>query len=802
MAMKNPEARQRGEKAGKDILETIAKIKRIQEDQRPRPAAARWNHPALRILGRKSLDGEQWEEVNYLFAGSSESYIRSEDKITVLTWASPWARLRHLQPGDDIDLKVPNGEWEVVLEEKSTFEVASLQSLRFFRGSGKQGDFAFPGEFPSTPFDSPIEEVPRARARTGHQGLRGLVLDTDREQDDLTRMEPRGLLVIEGPPGTGKSTVAIQRVAFLLNEETQKLFETGSFFNPESTAIFVRTNSLLRSMDLQLAELGVDEVKPKEFIAWRGQQLRRRGLVGERGQFTLRRRKDAEGPTEAWIKNSQELMLAFERFLPEGWSQYWNYLATEVEQSLEKAWRVRDAKAWSPPGKAPSRERESDRAEAEKLKKRFIESIVLAAKVAQEASPRSPSIGISEFGDQWLRLAPSAGDLTSHADPVWLGYAAALLVRFPESLGLARARARWEGHRKSELDSLIEECGNLPIALPFGYLLQAFAHSAHALEAVDQLDDPHTYRAAIHEWRERLGEPGRPGKWSENDQAMILLAIQRGLDDAPEDSPAWARPLERFSHVVIDEAQDFSLAELRVVTSLVAAPWKTVTLAGDLRQAVREDGGIRSWSDLQLHSSTFPPLKIGYRAATQLAAFTAGYYRSAFEEAPPFSGPKGPWEGGSVRTLTAAKEEIDDSLVREIVAYRDAEPTGTVVVFRFPADTRLERFELLQELLEDHGIQSRTSEAGNLLDPGIVHFSTPEEAKGMDFDAVFIVLDDPASFDEAAGWERRLLRNRLYVGLTRARRALTVLTCERWPEILEECDQWTAGGGTKPASSS
>ncbi len=50
--------------------------------------------------------------------------------------------------------------------------------------------------------------------RTGRMGT--AVATLQREQDDIVRADPRGALVVQGGPGTGKTVVALHRVAYLL----------------------------------------------------------------------------------------------------------------------------------------------------------------------------------------------------------------------------------------------------------------------------------------------------------------------------------------------------------------------------------------------------------------------------------------------------------------------------------------------------------------------------------------------------------------------------------------------------------
>ena len=55
------------------------------------------------------------------------------------------------------------------------------------------------------------------RARTGH--MESIVETIQREQDEIIRDNTRGVLVVEGGPGTGKTAVALHRVCLLYTSD-------------------------------------------------------------------------------------------------------------------------------------------------------------------------------------------------------------------------------------------------------------------------------------------------------------------------------------------------------------------------------------------------------------------------------------------------------------------------------------------------------------------------------------------------------------------------------------------------------
>ncbi len=58
-------------------------------------------------------------------------------------------------------------------------------------------------------------------------GMRDIVATIQAEQDEIIRLDHPGVLVIEGGPGTGKTVVALHRVAYLLYTQRKRIENHG-----------------------------------------------------------------------------------------------------------------------------------------------------------------------------------------------------------------------------------------------------------------------------------------------------------------------------------------------------------------------------------------------------------------------------------------------------------------------------------------------------------------------------------------------------------------------------------------------
>lgn len=93
------------------------------------------------------------------------------------------------------------------------------------------------------------------RHKTGFV-LPEVVEQMEKAQDQIIRAYYEGPLVISGPAGSGKTTLALHRVAFLMQSP-----ETAEFFQPESILVLVQDDGTKEYFSHLLPELGIRGVK-------------------------------------------------------------------------------------------------------------------------------------------------------------------------------------------------------------------------------------------------------------------------------------------------------------------------------------------------------------------------------------------------------------------------------------------------------------------------------------------------------------------------------------------------------------
>jgi DNA helicase IV len=221
-----------------------------------------------------------------------------------------------------------------------------------------------------------------------------------------------------------------------------------------------------------------------------------------------------------------------------------------------------------------------------------------------------------------------------------------------------------------------------------------------------------------------------------------------------------------FGHVVIDEAQNLTAMEVRMVVR--RARRQSLTVLGDIAQRTAE-AGVSTWAavlrDAGVDRFATHELQLSYRVPhdfLQVASELPGIKPSI---------PKGvrraPWPPVAVRAPADAVGSTTARLAARMA--QDVGSVGVVVPAAQMAPVRL----ALEPLEFADATREALSPAINLLDLHVV--------KGLEFDAVIVV--DPEAIlaqrpDGGAG--------ALYTALTRSTRALAIVHIDELPDALSQ----------------
>ena len=222
-----------------------------------------------------------------------------------------------------------------------------------------------------------------------------------------------------------------------------------------------------------------------------------------------------------------------------------------------------------------------------------------------------------------------------------------------------------------------------------------------------------------------------------------------------------------FGHVLVDEAQDLSAMQWRMLAR--RCPTGSMTLVGDFGQASRP-GALANWDDVTANlPMRVPPhrvtLTVNYRTPSEIMDVANRLLPAAAPGVEPARPVRSTGAHPEVETVAA-----DELVPAAAAAARASTALGGTVAVIAP----VELHAALTDALADRGAVADAIEA---IDAPVAVLSGLD-SKGLEFDHVVVV--EPA---ELVAPDRSGLRL-LYVVLTRATRRLVVVHAEPLPEAL------------------
>ena len=554
------------------------------------------------------------------------------------------------------------------------------------------------------------------RSRSGR--MRDIVATVQREQDEVIRAPLAGVLVVQGGPGTGKTAVALHRAAYLLYTHRFPLERQG--------VLVVGPNPVfLRYIDQVLPSLGETGVALSTVTALAG--------IDPPG---------ADSPEAARVKGDARMAAVLARAVRDRERPLRSDLVVPFG-----AFALRLGAAESAEVVASARRRPG----THNARRRYVEAQVFRRLHARyrAAMERSRRVGLRPPPE----AAPEGAD--EHAAP------RSDEVDLEELTDLLRQ----EPAVASALDRM------WPRLSPAELLHDLFGAPALVALAARGVLDPEE-QVALH--RPRSAEldrvPWTPADAALLDEARGLLGPRRGQAD---ETPS-------YGHIVVDEAQDLSPMQLRMLARRSLSG--SMTVVGDVGQATGHFAPS-AWDEMLRHlvrpgaSTRVVELTVNYRTPAELMELAG---RVLAEAAP---GVRVPTSVRSTGTRPAFVEvpaqeraaEVARAARREAAALAGeggATDGGGSVAVLVPAS-----------LVEDaeRGLEAAGVAFGDALRNGLtspVTVVATDVVKGLEFDAVVVV--EPARIVAEAPQGLRAL----YVALTRATKRLTVVHAEPLPEAM------------------
>jgi DNA helicase IV len=255
------------------------------------------------------------------------------------------------------------------------------------------------------------------------------------------------------------------------------------------------------------------------------------------------------------------------------------------------------------------------------------------------------------------------------------------------------------------------------------------------------------------------------------DEAWHLLGSRRRAAPDRPDGP------RTYGHVVVDEAQDLSPMQLRMVARRSLSG--SMTVVGDVAQATGP-WAPASWAQVVEHLPSrrgwrLTELTVNYRTPSEIMDWAARVLEHAAPGMTPPESVRG--TGRPPRVVTSARDgfqtrqQLVESVVQALRQELDGSDEGTAAVIVPPS-----LLALVSAGLEGAGVQFATAGRDALELP--VTLLAIEDAKGLEFDVVTVV--EPAALVAESPQGLRAL----YVAFTRATQRLSIVHSVPLPTVL------------------
>ncbi|WP_434441991.1 RNA polymerase recycling motor ATPase HelR [Lentzea sp. E54] len=552
------------------------------------------------------------------------------------------------------------------------------------------------------------------------EGMRDIVATIQSEQDAIIRLDHPGVLVIEGGPGTGKTVVALHRVAYLMYTQRERMERHGvlvvgpnpAFLNHigrvlpslgESDVVFSTAGSLLPGLVVtaedtpevartkgsrKMADVLKAAVAARQRIPAEPIPIGMKDVVVQIGadvaEWARQEARDSGLPHNEARKVFREIV---------------TYVLTErAIGRIGKGWMSRsDKQAW------------------EEMRAGLVQDLnddeTFVAALDSLWPIMTPFELLGSLYTTPEQLAAAGGDPSLHREDgeAWTVSDVPLLDELHDLLG------------RDGTEQAVDQAAAAERAAEARYAAEVLDSMVSRVDHMD--DEDHLFATDMLEAGD-LAE-----RFEQHDQRTL---VERALADR-----SWT-----YRHVVVDEAQELSEMDWRVL--MRRCPGRSFTVVGDLAQR-RAAAGATSWAEML---EPYVPgrweyrsLTVNYRTPAEIMAVAA---RVLAEFAPDVQAPESVRANGVQPWARRVTTDELPAAIEEFVKQETA-LEGTSVVIGPPGM------------------------------PGTVPAA---ETKGLEYDSVLVVEPERILADGPRGAAE------LYVALTRATQRLGVLHHEPLPAAL------------------
>ena len=244
-----------------DLAETAASLKQQAELLAERERSHKHSYDQLKSLnklkhspyfGRIDFHEQGETQPESIYLGTSSFLDQHDEEFLIYDWRAPVSSLYYDFPPGAAEYETPEGKIEGDLLLKRQFIIRDGQIESMFDAGVTIGD----------------ELLQEVLGKQADNQMKSIVATIQKEQNRIIRNEKSELLIVQGAAGSGKTSAALQRIAYLLYRYRKTLTaEQIVLFSP---------NSLFNSyISTVLPELGEENMQQATFQEFLGHRIER-----------------------------------------------------------------------------------------------------------------------------------------------------------------------------------------------------------------------------------------------------------------------------------------------------------------------------------------------------------------------------------------------------------------------------------------------------------------------------------------------------------------------------------------------
>ena len=539
----------------------------------------------------------------------SRGFVKPGSDVAIVDWRNaPVSRIYYrYEEGDDYEEEFGGRLVSGIVEARRTISIVNgeLRGVKWSNGSVRKngkGDWVYiPLEAgpvlaggagvasrPPSETDAPTMFRPGKLGVVGDESLREdkhlreITALIDPKQFDLITQPDSGIVILQGGAGSGKTTVALHRAAYLH-------YNNPNVFSPKKMVVVVKSEPLTEYISRVLPSLDVQGTQVVTLDNWM-QRTRQKVLPEIKRPYT-----HDTPPSVARLKKHPAVLSLLERGVA--------LEADSIEKDLV--------------GKL-----KGQAAQAARTKWRSLRRLALLPRIREMSKwidgAGSAKLDLTSRGRSALhgvlRRAKSAGQ------DVYSAWADFLTDR--ELITTALEEKGWGPVTPEDVTELVKWVGLQAEEANDNDDDTSKSDKGQAnTDASDEEEDNESKQMGFGVDGRRLDEDAPFGKLDEHDDALLLKLTQLRYGGLPITGSSRT---VTYEHVIVDEAQDLSATDVAVLKGALSKR-ESMTLAGDTAQKLIFDNGFEDWEtmlrNVGVEGVKIDQLRISYRSTREIVMF-------------------------------------------------------------------------------------------------------------------------------------------------------------------------------------